>query len=176
MVSLRHRPNFANEKAGIDLSPQELDYLFCAQLGSANPKRLETSTLTLCGIGNAPSLSERTMKRLVELGIIGKDDGSLHTDKIDKRFANKLSFIPVGQQKKLINLLFTWEEELMRWRLLEEEEEEIKTVMKAGTATDGTAIADLEMRLKQIDSLKKLKPSLRSKDPQQDQLPGYQAK
>lgn len=41
-----------------------------------------------------------------------------------------MASISIHRQRKLVALLFFWEEELTRWRLLDEEEEEIKRVLE----------------------------------------------
>ena len=59
------------------------------------------------------------------MGIIDPATGQPDTTKIDRNMVNKLALISISKQRKLINFLFYWEEELVRWRLLSEEENEI---------------------------------------------------
>ena len=64
-----------------------------------------------------------------------------------------------------------------RWRVLEDEEREIQTVLKEEQEAGGdhAKVGHLEKRLMEIDGLKKLKPSLREREVRGDAevLPGY---
>ena len=61
----------------------------------------------------------------------------------------------------------------MRWRLLEEEEEEIRTVMDEERSISGL-VGHFENRLKELEGQMKLKPSLRSHEARKaDVLPEY---
>ena len=57
--------------------------------------------------------------------------------------------------------MFFWEEEQQRWRVLEDEEKDIETVLEAERSTGGV-VGTLETRLKELEGLIKLKPSIRS--------------
>jgi hypothetical protein len=88
---------------------------------------------------------------------------------------SQVAIISVPSQRKLVNLLFFWEEELMRWRLLGEEEEEIRTAMGSGKGVDDSA--DLEMALKGVEARRKMLPSMRKEDGggrEGGELPGYE--
>jgi hypothetical protein len=156
-----------------NLNLKELDNLFCSQLTAENPKLLTVESLYLCGVSNNTGRAERVIKRLLDTGILTEEDPTVHTELIDRNFANRFYFVPIRQQKRLINTLFYWEEELMRWRLLDEEAADIKVVLDADTAEGRGSTADLELRLMQIETLKKLKPSARPRPGIQDELPSY---
>jgi hypothetical protein len=71
-----------------------------------------------------------------KVGVIDAITGQPDTTKIDKSLVSKIGVIPVPKQRELVNMLFWWEEELTRWRLLDEEEAEI---VKAISARDNGA-------------------------------------
>ncbi|KAI9833519.1 MAG: hypothetical protein M1826_007133 [Phylliscum demangeonii] len=61
----------------------------------------------------------------------------LHTEAITARFANQMYCISVHAQRKLIGLLFWWEEELQTWRRLHDEEAAIwQAIMASGPGED----------------------------------------
>jgi adenylate kinase family enzyme len=77
---------------------------------------------------------------------------------------SKIGIIPVPKQRELVNMLFWWEEELTRWRLLDEEEAEIVKAISArdNGAQDGEA--ELQERLRVIEAKQRVVPSLRRAD------------
>jgi hypothetical protein len=156
-------PNFANSATPDSLTSQEMDKLFDFQMILKEPKKLEPASLTLMGCVQEERTGAWVIKKLVDMGVLKNNETEVETRAITKDFANQLSKVPVHSQKRLIVLLFAWEEELMRWRLLEEEEHEIKTVMGEERSTGGENVGHLEKRLLEIDGLKKLKPSLRAR-------------
>ncbi len=80
-------------------------------------------------IGNQ-SRSRSVLGSLRKHGIINKADGSLHTELISKHFSNQVPEISIHTQRQLVCLLFFWEEEVTRWRLLDEEEAEIRKAIE----------------------------------------------
>jgi hypothetical protein len=69
--------------------------------------------------------------------------------------------------------LFFWEEEQQRWRVLDEEKD-IETVLEAERSTGGV-VGTLETRLKELEGLIKLKPSIRSEMARDAEvLPAYE--
>lgn len=72
--------------------------------------------------------------------------------------------MPVFAQKRLDWLLFAWEEECLRWRLLEEEEAAIWVMLEAERDRSGEEwVGELEKRLLEVRGLMGVKPSLRGK-------------
>jgi len=115
----------------------------------------------------------------VKEGLITTDPPGVDTKKIGKEFTNKFATIPVYAQKRLICLLFAWEEELMRWRLLEEEEAEIEVVLGEEREHGGEGrTGELEKRLLEVMGLMRVKPSNRQEARphgahESDLLPAY---
>lgn len=95
-----------------------------------------------------------------KVGVIDAATGQPHTTKIDKSLVSKIGVISVPKQRELVNMLFWWEEELTRWRLLDEEEAEI--VRSINGAQDGKA--ELQERLRVIEAKRRVVPSLRRAD------------
>ena len=89
--------------------------------------------------------------------------GHPDTTKIDKNLVNKIGIISVGKQRELVNMMFFWEEELMRWRLLDEEEDEVKSALTADGMDDDTRAA-LRDALRVIEAKKRIAPSQRMQD------------
>ncbi len=85
----------------------------------------------------------------------------MDTTKITKHFANQVSKLSVHGQRKLISLLFFWEEELMRWRLMDAEEEQIQ-IQKANVAADAQTGDGFETALRVLQANRILLPSKRT--------------
>lgn len=102
---------------------------------------------------------------------------TVNTNAITKNFAHQVSIISVHAQRKLVGLLFFWEEECTRWKLLEQEEAEILRAMALGLeGADADAAAfgerqgygngdernrDLEMALRAVEMRRRMLPSQR---------------
>ncbi|KAI9868236.1 MAG: hypothetical protein M1813_006981 [Trichoglossum hirsutum] len=159
-------PNMANDaKDDIDLSPSQQDALFRWQLSQENPKVLNDLSFFMGGIVEPKSHSPKIHSALKKNGVIDAATGALHTSRITKHFANELYIISVHRQRKLVGLLFWWEEELVRWRLLEDEEREISLLV----AQDGER-DDLDVALQVVEKKRTMLPSVRAQD---SGLPSY---
>jgi hypothetical protein len=121
----------------------------------------------------AESQSAKTLSALHKSGIIDPVDGLVHTERITKQFASQHAIISVHAQRKLVSLLFFWEEELMRWRLLDEEEAEITKAMEY----NGDKDENLVLALRTVQLKRKLMPSERAlmltRSAEEEELPGY---
>ena len=118
------------------------------------------------------SQSRQIYRALQKNAVLHPETGVVDTSKITKHFANQLATISVHTQRKLIGLLFFWEEEVMRWRLLDEEDGEVQVAMDACDG-DGRPRGDLEIARQSIEVRRKLAPSLRQQDPGVEDLPSY---
>jgi hypothetical protein len=171
-------PVFAND-ANPELTTSELDTLFDFQTACASPKRLTPTSLYVVKISSHESVCAKVHRKLLKEGLVIMDPPGVDTKKIGKGFANQFASIPVYAQKKLVCLLFAWEEELMRWRLLEEEEAEIRVVLGEERANGGEEqVGELEKRLLEVQGLMRVKPSNRKEVRPQgahlnDELPPY---
>jgi len=81
---------------------------------------------------------------------------TVNTGRVTKNFANQMAAISVHAQRKLVGLLFFWEEELTRLKLLDQEEREI---LRAIDSESGSR--DLAVALEAVEMKKKLLPSQR---------------
>jgi hypothetical protein len=171
-------PNFPNTDARLtELSTQQQDNLFVFQAGLSRAKVLDELVFYIVGIVTREAASRKIHEALLKIGVLSDAGAAVHTDRITKNFAHQMYMITSHQQKMLVNLLFAWEEELVRWRLIEEERDEILAVMEAErTSGEGGFRGDLEKRLKELEGLWKLKPSMRAmRDRGVDVLPSYVA-
>jgi hypothetical protein len=101
---------------------------------------------------------------LTKLGVVDASTGRPDTTKIDKNFVSKISIISVPKQRELADLLFWWEEELTRWRLLDEEQAEIEGVTSAAGEGSLQDEAELQERMQVIEAKRRVLPSLRKSD------------
>lgn len=162
-------PNMARDDPNdVDLSPKQADDLFRWQLATPHPRYLSEKSFFIAGIVGAESLSKKVYKALVKSKIIlpVPEDGSssgasqevqmtVNTGGVTKNFTSQLAIISVHAQRKLVGMLFFWEEECMRWKLLDAEEKEILSVLETGENRD------LAVALEAVDMKKKLLPSER---------------
>jgi len=56
---------------------------------------------------------------------------TVDTSKLGRDLPGQVAFVSVHAQRKLVGMLFVWEEECVRWRLLGGEEGEIKGALEA---------------------------------------------
>lgn len=94
---------------------------------------------------------------------------TVNTAGIGKGFASQLAIISVHAQRKLVGLLFFWENECMRWKLLDAEEKEIMAVLEElrsdlvnGSEIEVDSEGELRIRLEAVRMKRKLLPSQRA--------------
>ncbi|GAM91531.1 hypothetical protein ANO11243_095830 [Dothideomycetidae sp. 11243] len=152
----------------VDLSPAEADSLVRYQLTRAQPQYLTSDSFVYSGItGNetlstvrpkTDAVSERVYSHLKQMGIVNEPPSlPVDTTKINKHFTNTLYFISMRTQKRLVGMLFFWEEECTRLRLLDEEEAEIAGLLKQDPSSK-----ELEIHLQSVKMKKLLLPSQRA--------------
>jgi len=154
-------PNFANSAGDPKISSSDLDILFDFQLVIDPPQKLTASSIYIAKVTQDEENAKKVHARLQKIGILEDQAPWVDTMKITANFTHEMAILPSVYQKRLICLLFDWQEEVQRWRVLEEEEEEIKVVMHETKAVGGD-VGHLEKRLLEIDGLKRLKPSARA--------------
>ncbi|OCK81717.1 hypothetical protein K432DRAFT_9755 [Lepidopterella palustris CBS 459.81] len=154
-------PNLAAAPHQNELSDLEQDQVFEYQILVENPHKLDPLASFIAGITRSKTVSGKIHSALIKNGVFSEDSQAINTRAITPNFPHQLSMISSFAQKKLVNLLFFWEEEQQRWRVLQEEEAEIRTVIGAEREI-GSATGTLETRLKELEGLIRLKPSLRS--------------
>ncbi|TKA62501.1 hypothetical protein B0A49_13147 [Cryomyces minteri] len=143
---------------------------------SGTSKRRKGSTIDLGGgASGSKRVDDNTAPRT-------QDDPSMtvNTSLITRNFPNQLAIISVHAQRKLVGLLFFWEEECVRWRMLEEEGAEIQSFIAARLAEDSQAQSpDLTISLDAVSMKRQLLPSKRGEATQNvgagvgHELPAY---
>ena len=135
-----------------------------------------------------PGQSLRILRALQKASILSPhpSDATVYTDRITKHFANQLPFLSIHRQRKLVSLLFFWEEELMRWKAIQEEEWDLTRVLRSMADADEAEKEEFELALGVVRARWAMKPSLRRDErwtpgqtrslhhpPPPDVLPGY---
>lgn len=168
-------PNFANDNTQASkLTAAEIDLLFSHQLRKENPKILDPIGFYFLGICANEWFCRQTYGKLIDAGVLREKAPYVDTTKIGPNFVHQHAKIAVHLQRKLVNLVFDWEEELMRWRLLEDEMAEIEQVKSAVRESGGGDTGQFDMRLKEIEGEMRLSPSLRGdRAKAETELPGY---
>ena len=126
------------------------------------------------------SLSSRVLRALHKASIVSASAPFVVTSNITRQFAHQVSSISVHRQRKLVGLLFFWEEELVRWRLLDDEEAEIRRVLAEVVNVaydtegepDGHPGEDLRLALGKVLARKRMLPGMRGEEGTGG-LPGY---
>lgn len=167
-------PMFANPVSDADFNPHEQDLLFQSQLHELDPLVLSPIAFQVGGVTDSEKVSASIHKALLKHGIISESAPMVNTQGITKQFPHQVAMVGSHKQKKLINLLFFWEEECQRWKVLIEELDELKTVMHAEQETGG-ATGTYEKRVKEIQGLLRVLPTMRSQIGKSNEaLPPYQ--
>ncbi|EMC96497.1 hypothetical protein BAUCODRAFT_156653 [Baudoinia panamericana UAMH 10762] len=157
-------PNFARDDVNdVELTPDQLDGIFAYQMGEPNPMVLGDLAFWHARICENQYTSKQVHRDLRRNNCIAKATGLVDTTAITKHFANQVAHISVHAQRKLITLLFFWEEEQNRWRLMDEEEAEIERQMEAAReAGDEAMVGALEGARRVLEGNRRLKPSERT--------------
>ncbi|KAI9764316.1 MAG: hypothetical protein M1840_008534 [Geoglossum simile] len=158
-------PNVANDSTDVEMSQTQQDSLFRWQLSQENPKVLNGLSFFMGGVTESKTISAKVHSALKKNGVIDPTTGTINTANITKYFAHQLAVLPVHRQRKLVCMLFWWEEELVRWRLLGEEAAEITQAVALGGEGE-----DLTIALQVVEAKRTMLPSIRKQDPK---LPSY---
>ena len=162
-----------------DLHPQIKDDVFHLQLHSADFACIDAETLLRADICRNKSIANGVLSSCHGLGIIDPATGRPETGKVDRTMVNKLPTISARKQRELVLLLFFMEEEITRWRLLSDQEEDLKRSLE-GEGLSAEERQDLEMNLTLVRAQKRALPSERDASgrvlPAQGEevLPGYE--
>lgn len=127
-------------EADATLPPELQDRVFNYQLNQAAKFRyLESPAYVLADVIMKSDLkfAKKIDDRLHAMGVLATDD-PINTSKIEASFNRELLFLSVPSQRRLIGLLFFWEEEIERWNRFEEHRDH--------ASEDHRAMIDAEMR------------------------------
>ena len=144
-----------------ELPSQLKDDLFRLHLGSANFARLDEHSLITADICTK-TYAEKVLKACHNTGIINPDTGHPVTEVINRTIVKEMPVISVTKQRMLVMLLFFWEEEVVRWRLLSSEESEIRQRLREDGLSQGYR-AELEYAMKMVLAKKRVLPSMRDR-------------
>ncbi|QIW96045.1 hypothetical protein AMS68_001563 [Peltaster fructicola] len=171
-------PKPPNITLNIDLSPLECDLLVSYQLSLSPPSFLGTHAFSAAKIVSSDDLSARIHDALFRIAIINRPpaDASeaympVDTTKITRDFANQLYFCNGFVLRRVISLLFVFEEQCVRLRMLDAEEREIKSILaNPPPGLEG----ELQLRLQAVHTKRALLPSEQNqKESAQDDPPVY---
>jgi hypothetical protein len=192
-------PNFARDDINdVDLTPSQADNLIRWQLSTSAPPYLTEEAFFVAALTDSKTISRKIHCALVKHNLVAPAPATarssqashasarpppsfaqpvppVHTARIGRDLVAQLAFISVHAQRKLVGLLFFWEEECMRWKLLEQEEAEILNAM----GQERTDNDDLDVALRAVEMKRALLPSLRGEATANisqgvsHELPGY---
>jgi hypothetical protein len=163
-------PNMARDDPNnVNLTPIQADNLLRYQLNIPHSRYLGENALYTSGITGSEALSKKVHKALIKSKIIlpAPENGAseeqerqmtVNTAGITKSFASQMAVISVHAQRKLVGLLFFWEEELTRWKLLDAEERDILVAMEGDLARQNR---DLVIALEAVEMKRRMLPSQR---------------
>lgn len=151
-----------------------LEFIFShSKRRKRTPFRSKPKLLTVLiqpGLSEAQSLSPPLHAKLHKKQILLPTEPYVQTTLIDKTFPHALASLSVHRQRRLVCMLFFWEEELVRWRLLDEEEKEIRAVMEE--ARDLGTAEELKVALGRVWARREMLPGMRGLEGSGG-LPGY---
>ena len=76
---------------------------------------------------------------------------------------SKIAIVSVPMQRELVKMLFYWEEELVRWRLLCEEEGRLRTAL-VQLSGDSNEYVNVQEAMRVVQAKKRVRPSLRDEN------------
>ncbi|KAK6434476.1 hypothetical protein LTR95_009344 [Oleoguttula sp. CCFEE 5521] len=174
--------------SNVDISPVERDLLVSYQLTQAKQAYLAPDAFVAARVVTKADVSERLHEALTRAGMLlpvpapGTDTSSssdaitVDTSKFDRHFVKEVPFLPAFALRRTVSLLFFWEEECMRMRSLDREEEELKQLRSHA----GTDMHDeLDMRLEAVRMKRAMLPSQRKDETSHlgrtdhEELPAY---
>jgi len=183
-------PHLAHSNEDVNLSPLQADNLVRYQLLILNSRYLDPLAFFIAGIAASESVFRRMHRTLIKHHIIlaspehhkhaassdeeGEVEMTVNTSLISRSFLSQMKAVSVSTQRKIVGLLFFWEEECVRWRLLDAEERAIavEVEMEGGNG-------DLAIALEAVEMKRRLLPSQRAEGTANvgigrgDELPGY---
>jgi hypothetical protein len=192
-------PTFArDDRYSVDLTPAQADNLVRWQISTPTPAYLSEEAFYVVGLTSSQTVSKKIHQALVKHNLIAPSPSAprssqasrisarpppsfaqptfpVNTAGISRNFVKQLAFISAQMQRRLVSLLFFWEEECTRWKLLLQEESEILNVMGHQHVDND----DLDFALRAVEMKKVLLPSLRAEATANisqgvgHELPGY---
>lgn len=134
------------------------------QLSLNRPSELGTEAFYAAKVVNTEELSARVHSALTKIGVLTTWDQEHHrnrlscvdTAKITRNFAHQLPFCSTFMLRRIVSLLFVFEEQATRWESLDQEEQELKQLLR--DPPQGME-AELQIRMLAILQRKAMLPS-----------------
>lgn len=151
-------PTFANDCPNdVNLSIESADALVAHQLQQSNPRLLTKESFFFASVTDNLPYSRKVHRSLQKAGIIPVDGASMlrpgrtvDTTLITRRLPHQVAVISIHAQRRLIGMLFFWEEECVRWDVLDTEKRDIEAAAKAGGDASELAIKAEAVRIKKM--------------------------
>ncbi|KIW05990.1 uncharacterized protein PV09_03174 [Verruconis gallopava] len=160
--------HFEVKCANAELTLDDEDRLFEHQMWSRNPKHISSNSLYVIDVTPSERLAEEAYHKLVKEGyIIEPPNPDIDTSKISNKMKSHLAFLPEYGQNRVACVLHAWKREIERMKALEDEERRIQEKIE-GMESGVEVPVGLQTRLREVQRLLKLKPSLR--DPNEGRL------
>ena len=163
------QPSVGKNTQDVDIHIHQADDLYRWQLSQVQPRALNELSCFMASIIDSKTFSGDVYRALVRIGVLHRLTGELDLGKIDRNFSHYVSMVTLERQRKVIGLLFHWEEELSRLRLLDQEEQEIRLAMEVIGEDD----EDCQIGLRVIERKRRMLPSERLQSADACALPGY---
>ncbi|CAK4032801.1 Hypothetical predicted protein [Lecanosticta acicola] len=160
-----------------ELHPKVKDEVFQWKVGSRDFECLDAESLIRADIVANHTRAKTVLKAAHKIGTIDAETGHPVTTKIDRSMLSEMPILSIVKQRDLIKLLFFWEEECTRWRLLGEEEKELgEKLREEGLSRE--VEAELKTMLMFVRERKRVLPSVRDESghvrrQEDEQLPTY---
>ncbi len=104
-------------------------------------------------------------RTLVSVGVLDANTHYPDTSRVDRHLVSKIGIISVPKQRELVNMLFWWEEEIQRFKVLENEKMRLEQGLKNSDESGGEgAKEEVAARLKELELLRSVVPSQRRAD------------
>lgn len=146
-------------EADSEVPPLDQDKLYVFQLSLSSPLLLSPHSCYYAGIVTRQKHSERIYTALQSASILAAD-GTLSTAHIRPDFTHHLAFISKFAQRRLVGVLFFWEEEVQRLRQILDSEQEIMDLLSSAAVDDDVRCA-IEIELRKLKARKAIRPSAR---------------
>ncbi|CAF9910236.1 MAG: hypothetical protein GOMPHAMPRED_007011 [Gomphillus americanus] len=161
--------------ADLPLLLQDAVYIY--QLSHPSPLKLSPLAFHTADIVWRYKDSERVYNILQKRGII-TPQGGIRTAAISNKFAHQFAFLSAFAQRRIIGLLFWWEEEEQRLKHLYQQGDDIFEALNGMEESQDRAMFNmLQIELERVKMLIKQKPSIRCSDTasarKHEQLPAY---
>lgn len=172
-----------------NLSPADKDALVRHQLASVNCMHLNSAALIVGGVCESQRTAEKTLKLLRQHAYVLEEPAddqrpsttsrsittaftipslsvanlpaglTVNTVFVDKNLPGRLAHLSTDAQRRLVRLLYFWEEECRRWQRLVEEEEDLDMSLSVTPAVKGDHRLQL---LERVRRQRRLLPSERA--------------